>query len=179
MRTAHVRFRGRRPRQLGRLPDLPVSGADLSTPPPVRRPGGSRRLHRGECPEIYWVGSNRWSTPSKTTTSGSYATDLSGAGGGGRSGRSHRLRWRRILSMTGALSIRLMILSGPPQGGQIRGSASYTFLMSCAQERLSLRAKSSAQRECCARDSGASGSLAGAEPARRAPARRTFENAPQ
>jgi len=37
--------------------------------------------------------------------------------------------------MTGALSIRLMILSGPPQRGQIRGSASYTFLISRAQER--------------------------------------------
>ncbi len=37
--------------------------------------------------------------------------------------------------MTRALSIRLMILSGPPQRGQIKGSASYTFLMSRAQER--------------------------------------------
>ena len=71
--------------------------------------------------------------------------------------------------MTGALSIRLMILSGPPQRRQIRGSASYTFLMSRAQERLSRRAKSSAQPGCCALDSGASASLAGAEPARCAP----------
>jgi len=30
--------------------------------------------------------------------------------------------------VTGAVSIRLMILSGPPQRGQIRGSASYTLL---------------------------------------------------
>jgi hypothetical protein len=42
-----------------------------------------------------------------------------GSWGGGRSARSHRLRLRRILSMTAALSIRLMIVSGPPQRRQI------------------------------------------------------------
>ena len=81
--------------------------------------------------------------------------------------------------MTRALSIRLMILSGPPQRGQIKGSASYTFLMSRAQERRIWRAKSSAQPGCRACASGASGSLPGAAPERSAPARRTFENAPQ
>ncbi len=61
--------------------------------------------------------------------------------------------------MTGALSIMLMILSAPPQLGHIRGSDSYTLLMSRAQDRLRRSAKASAQRGCCADDSSASTSL--------------------
>jgi hypothetical protein len=45
--------------------------------------------------------------------------------------------------MTGPSPIRLMIVSGPEQRGQTRGSASYTFLISRAHERLRSRANSS------------------------------------
>jgi hypothetical protein len=45
--------------------------------------------------------------------------------------------------MTGLSPIKLMILSGPEQRGQTSGSASYTYLINRAHERLRARANSS------------------------------------
>lgn len=50
--------------------------------------------------------------------------------------------------MTGPSLIRLMIFSGPEQQGQTRGSASYTFLIKRAHERLRLRENSALLSEC-------------------------------
>jgi len=73
--------------------------------------------------------------------------------------------------MTLGVSIRLMIFSGPLQRGQIKGSASYTFLIMRAQDRLAARALSLSVSwegvDCSA------GGQAG-----RAWARRTWENCP-
>ena len=70
------------------------------------------------------VASGQWSASSGSTIGSSYWIERSGVGGGGRSDRSHSFRWRRIFSMTGASPIRLMILRGPEQRGQTKGSAS-------------------------------------------------------
>jgi len=128
----------------GRL-SSPFQAAHPSIPLPMGRPPTGAVEHSGECPEPYSPDSNRASSSSKTITSGSYCIDLSGAGGGGRSCRSHSFRRRRIFSITGPSPIRLMILSGPEQRGQTRGSASYTFFISLAHELLTWRANSSAQ----------------------------------
>src|SRR3990172_177379 len=98
---------------------------------------------------------------------------LSGADGGGRSGGSHSFKWRRIFSMTAVSPIRLMIFSGPEQRGQTRGSASYTFLINRAQERLRPRANCSALSESswcipCAAAGGADADAGAAAETRRA-----------
>ena len=80
---------------------------------------------------------------SKLAIFSSYSIDRPAGCGGGRSGRSHSFRCRRIFSITGASPIKLMIVSGPEQRGQTSGSASYTFLINRAHERLRARAYSS------------------------------------
>ena len=64
--------------------------------------------------------SGHWPASSTSTISSSYWIDRTAGRGGGRSGRSHSFRWRRIFSITGRSPIRLMILSGPRQRGQTR-----------------------------------------------------------
>ena len=158
----------------GRL-SSPLQAAHPSIPLPMRRPPIGAVEHSGECPEPYSPDSNRGSSSSKTITSGSYCIDLSGAGGGGRSCRSHSFRWRRIFSITGPSPIRLMILSGPEQRGQTRGSASYTFFTSLAHELLTWRRNSSAQPPSPL--PGGSATAVGSETPAPARARRTLEKA--
>jgi hypothetical protein len=80
--------------------------------------------------------------------------------------------------MTRASPIRLMILRGPAQRGQTKGSASYTLLISRAHERLRPRANSSALLESSVRRPGASAAGAGADAAAPADTRRAFDQAP-
>jgi len=86
---------------------------------------------------------------SKLAISSSYSMDRPAGRGGGRSGRSHSFRCRRIFAMTGLSPIRLMILSGPEQRGQTSGCAWYTFLINRAHERLRARANTSPLSESC------------------------------
>jgi hypothetical protein len=110
--------------------------------------GGGLELHRRRAPSHLDASGHRLpsSNPemSNPEMSSSYCMDRSPGGGGGRSGRSHSFRWRRIFSMTAPSPIRLRILSGAQQRGQTRGSASQTFLINRAHERLRLRRNSSA-----------------------------------
>ena len=86
--------------------------------------------------------SGHWPALSRPAICSSYWIARPAGRGGGRSGRCHRFRWRRILSITGPSPIRLMTLRAPEQRGQTRGSASYTFLINRAHERLRPRANS-------------------------------------
>src|SRR2546427_3975044 len=88
-------------------------------------PGGAGRSMRCSGTggrEPHPVRSNGGMASSQAGVSRSKCRVLGGALGGGRSGRSQGLRWRRILSMTRGVSMRPMIFSARPQRGQIRGS---------------------------------------------------------
>ena len=80
--------------------------------------------------------------------------------------------------MTGPSPIRLMILSGPKQRGQTRGSASYTFLINRAHERLRSRANSSALSESSWGGGRGSAGWEDAGAGARAETRRALEKAP-
>ena len=80
--------------------------------------------------------------------------------------------------MTGPSPIRLMILSGPEQRGQTKGSASYTFLISRAHERLRSRPNSSPLSQPPAASSAAPAGGADAEAGAPGGSRRAFEKAP-
>jgi hypothetical protein len=143
------------------------TSAEASAAALSRRGGRSRPFHS--------AASDHRLTSSNPGMSGSHRMDLSGAGGGGRSGRSQSFRWRRIFSITAPSPIRLMILSGPEQRGQTKGDASYTFFISLAHELLTWHRNSSAQAPFSL---AGGGTAAGCETPAPARARRTLEKAP-
>ena len=75
--------------------------------------------------------------------SASYSSVLEARGGGGRSGGSQSLRWRRIFSMTEEFSMKLTTRNGPEHFGHMSGSGHQTLRIKRAQARLRWRRKSS------------------------------------
>ena len=80
--------------------------------------------------------------------------------------------------MTGPSPIRLTILSGLKQRGQTKGSASYTFLINRAHERLCLRANAAPLSEVSCRIPHAGGGGADAHAAAAGESGRALEKAP-